>query len=155
LQTEVFPVAPKEKNPFKDLVFLQERMTRIFDEALLQYKGSSGLASGAWFPPVDIYETGDKIILKAEIPGVNRKDVSLEVHENVITLKGERRFAKNLREENYHRMERFYGTFQRVFSLPNVVDKGEVTANFKDGVLEITVPKVVEESSSSVKITVE
>ncbi len=148
-------MAPKEKNPFKDLMFLQERMTRIFDEALLQYKGSSGLASSAWFPPVDIYETGDKIVLKAEIPGVDRKDVSLEVNENVITLKGERRFAKNLGEENYHRMERFYGTFQRVFSLPNVVEKGAVTANFKDGVLEITVPKVAEEMGSSVKITVE
>lgn len=152
---EVLTVAPKEKNPFKDLVFLQERMTRIFDEALLQYRGSTGLASGAWFPPVDIYETGDTIVLKAEIPGVDRKDVSLEVRENIITLKGERRFAKNLGEENYHRMERFYGTFSRVFSLPNVVDKGGVTANFKDGVLEITVPKVAEESSSSVKITVE
>ncbi len=148
-------MAPREKDPFKDLIFLQERMTRIFDEALLQYKGSSGLATGAWFPPVDIYETCDKIILKAEIPGVDRKDVSLEVNENVITLKGERRFAKNLGEENYHRMERFYGTFQRVFSLPNVVEKGEVTANFKDGVLEIMVPKAVEESGSSVKITVE
>ena len=152
---EVLTVAPKEKNPFKDLIFLQERMTRIFDEALLQYKGSSGLASGAWFPPVDIYETGDTIILKAEIPGVDRKNVSLEVRENVITLKGERKFSKNLGEENYHRMERFYGTFSRAFSLPNVVDKAAVTANFKDGVLEIMVPKVVEESSSSVKITVE
>ncbi len=148
-------MAPKEKNPLKDLMFLQERMTRIFDEALLQYKGSTGLASGAWFPPVDIYETGDKIILKAEIPGVDRKDVSLEVSENVITLKGERRFVKNLGEENYHRMERFYGSFSRVFSLPNVVDKADVTANFKDGVLEIMVPKVTEESSDSVKITVE
>ncbi len=142
-------------NPFKDLIFLQERMSRIFDEALLQYSGSSGLSSGAWFPPVDIYETGDKIILKAEIPGVDPDDVSVEVNENVITLKGERRFAKNLREENYHRMERFYGTFQRVFSLPNVVDKSAVKASFKDGVLEITVPKIIEEGSSSVKITVE
>ncbi len=148
-------MAPREKDPFKDLIFLQERMTRIFDEALLQYKGSSGLASGSWFPPVDIYETGDTIVLKAEIPGVDRKDVSLEVRENIITLKGERRFAKNLGEENYHRMERFYGTFSRVFSLPNIVDKAAVTANFKDGVLEIMVPKVAEESSDSVKITVE
>jgi HSP20 family protein len=148
-------MALKGRDPFKDLIFLQERMTRIFDEALLQYKGSSSLASGAWFPPVDIYETGDKIILKAEIPGVDRKDVSLEVNENVITLKGERRFVKNLGEENYHRMERFYGTFVRVFSLPNVVDKSKVTANFKNGVLEITVPKAAEESSNSVKITVE
>ncbi len=142
-------------NPYKDLIFLQERMSRIFDEALLQYKGSSGLSSGAWFPPVDIYETGDKIILKAEIPGVDRNDVSVEVNENVITLRGERKFAKNLREENYHRMERFYGTFQRVFSLPNVVDESAVKASFKDGVLEITVPKIVEKGSSSVKITVE
>lgn len=142
-------------DPFKDLIFLQERMSRIFDEALMQYKGSSGLASGAWLPPVDIYETGEKIVLKAELPGVDIGDVSIEVEQSVIMLKGERRFVKNLSEENYHRMERFYGTFQREFSLPQVVDKASITANFLDGVLEITVPKVVEEPDKSVKIRVD
>lgn len=142
-------------DPFKDLLFLQERMSRIFDEALMQYKGSSGLSGGAWFPPVDIYESGDRIVLKAELPGVEIKDVSVEVDENVITLKGDRKLNKGMNMENYHRMERFYGTFQRVFSLPNVVDKNEITANFKDGVLEITVPKVVEESQKSIKINVD
>jgi HSP20 family protein len=148
-------VALVKWDPFKDLLFIQERMSRIFDEALMQYKGSSGLSSGAWFPPVDIYESGDKLVLKAELPGVNIDDVAVEVEENVITLKGERKLNKGANMENYHRMERFYGTFQRVFSLPNVVDKNEIAANFKDGVLEITVPKVTEESQTSVKINVE
>ena len=142
-------------DPFKDLIFLQERMSRIFDEALMEYKGSSGLASGAWMPPVDIYETADSIILKAELPGIEIKDVSIEVEQSVITLKGERRFNKNLSEENYHRMERFYGTFQREFSLPHVVDKEAIKANFLDGVLEITVPKAVEKPTKSVKIRVD
>ncbi len=130
-------------------------MSRIFDEALMQYEGLNGLASGAWLPPVDIYETEDKIVLKAELPGIDIKDVAIEVDESVITLKGERRFVKNLSEENYHRMERFYGTFQREFSLPQVVQKDSIKANFLDGVLEITVPKIVKEHEKSVKIKVE
>jgi len=148
-------LAPIKWDPFKDLLFLQERMSRIFDEALMQYKGSSGLSSGAWFPPVDIYESGDKIVLKAELPGVEIEDVAVEVEDNVITLKGERKLNKDMKMENYHRMERFYGTFQRVFSLPNVVDKNDITANFSDGVLDITIPKVVEKSPKSVKISVD
>jgi HSP20 family protein len=148
-------VALVKWDPFKDLLFLQERMSRIFDEALMQYKGSSGLSSGAWFPPVDIYESGDKLVLKAELPGVDLDDVAVEVQENVITLKGERKLNKGTGRENYHRMERFYGSFQRVFSLPNVVDKNEISANFEDGVLEIKVPKVIEETQKSVKINVE
>ena len=142
-------------DPFKDLLFLQERMSRIFDEALNQYQGSSGLSGGAWFPPVDIYETGDRIILKAELPGVEPPDVTVEVEENVITLKGERKINRDVTNASCYRMERFYGTFQRVFSLPNEVDKADVRANFKDGVLEIMVPKLLEEKQSSVKITVE
>ena len=148
-------MAPVKWDPFKDILFLQERMSRIFDEALMQYKGSSGLSSGAWFPPVDIYESGDKIVMKAEIPGVEIEDVTVEVEDNVVTLKGERKLNRGMKMENYHRMERFYGAFQRVFSLPNVVDKSDITANFKDGVLEITIPKVVEERTTSVKISVE
>ncbi len=142
-------------DPFKDLIFLQERMSRIFDDALMEYKGSSGLASGAWMPPVDIYETATTITLKAELPGVDIKNVSIDVEQSVITLRGERRFNKNLSEENYHRMERFYGTFQREFSLPQVVDKEAIKASFLDGVLEITVPKVVEAPGRSVKIRVD
>ncbi|MBI5236896.1 MAG: Hsp20/alpha crystallin family protein [Deltaproteobacteria bacterium] len=142
-------------DPFKDLFFLQERMSRIFDEALMQYKGGGGITGGGWYPPVDIYETEDAIILKAELPGVDRKHVSIEVNENLITLKGERKFEKNLAEENYHRMERFYGTFQRVFNLPSAVEKNGVKASFKDGVLEIIVLKASGSVKKNYKIKVE
>ncbi|MBI5344803.1 MAG: Hsp20/alpha crystallin family protein [Deltaproteobacteria bacterium] len=142
-------------DPFKDLFFLQERMSRIFDEALMQYKGGGGITGGVWYPPVDIYETEDAIILKAELPGVDRKHVTIEVNENLITLKGERKFEKNLAEENYHRMERFYGTFQRVFNLPNAVEKNDVKASFKDGVLEIIVLKAPGSVKKNYKIKVE
>lgn len=141
-------------NPFRDILFLQDRMSRLFDEALSQYKGGC-LPGSSWFPPVDIYETENEIILKAELPGVEMKNISVEVNENVITLKGEKKLGKNLCEENYHRMERFYGTFQRVFSLPNSVEKSNVKANYRDGVLEITVPKAAEVRPEAVKIAIE
>ncbi|MBI4949804.1 MAG: Hsp20/alpha crystallin family protein [Deltaproteobacteria bacterium] len=145
----------RRRDPFKDLLFLQERMSRIFDEALLKYKGCSGMAGGMWYPPVDIYETEESVVLKAELPGVDRNNVSIEVNENTLTLKGERRLEKNLSEENYHRMERLYGTFQRVFSLPYSVDKNNITANFRDGVLKIAVPKAVDENRDSIKVKVQ
>lgn len=145
-------MALKKWDPFKDLLFLQERMSRIFDEALLKYKGCSG--SAAWFPPVDIYETEDRIVLKAELPGIDMENIDIEVKESTITLKGERKLEKNLKEENYHRMERFYGTFQRVFNLPYVVDRGAIKAKFSNGVLKITVPKLKETRSEAIKVPV-
>ena len=143
-------------DPFKDLLFLQERMSRIFDEALTHYRGPSGLTSSSTFPPVDIYETENSIVLKAELPGIDIDDVTVEVDENVITLRGERRLkGRNLSGENYLRMERFYGAFERAFSLPNVLDKNSVKAGFKDGVLKISVPKAAEPGRRSVKIKID
>ena len=143
-------------DPFKDLLFLQERMSRIFDEALTHNRGPSGLTSSSTFPPVDIYETENSIVLKAELPGIDIDDVTVEVDENVITLRGERRpKGKNLSGENYLRMERFYGAFERAFSLPNVLDKNSVKAGFKDGVLKISVPKAAEPGRRSVKIKID
>lgn len=146
-------MAPSGWDPYKDLLFLQERMSRVFDEAVMHY-GGEGLSS-CTFPPVDIYETDQNIILKAELPGIDLSDISIEVKENVVTLRGERRLKKNLCEENFHRMERFYGTFERVFSLPNVVDRDSVKADLTDGVLKIAVPKVLEPESQRIKIKID
>ena len=146
-------MAPSGWDPYKDLLFLQERMSRVFDEAVMQY-GGEGLSSCA-FPPVDIYETDQEIILKAELPGLDLNDISIEVRENILILRGERRLKKNLCEENFHRMERFYGTFERVFSLPNVVDRGSVKVDLIDGVLKIAVPKVLEPRARRVKIKID
>lgn len=148
-------MAPSGWDPYKDLLFLQERMSRVFDEALMQYRGGAELTCGGTFPPVDIFETEKEIILKAELPGFEIEDISIEVKANFITLKGERKARKNPCEENYHRMERFYGVFERVFSLPNEVKREDVGALMNNGVLEIDVAKAVKKPSRSVKIPVE
>jgi len=148
-------VALKKWDPMRDILFLQERMSRMFNEALRMYEGADGLAGPAWSPPVDIYETVDKIVLKAELPGMEIDDVCIEVKGNSLVLKGERRMCKQLKEENYHRMERYYGTFSRTFCLPNQVDRGAVSASLRDGVLEITVPKARAGKAAGVKVRVE
>lgn len=148
-------MAPMRRDPFKDLLFLQERMSRIFDEALVKYKGGPEAGGGMWYPPVDIYESEEHIVLKAELPGITIDDVEIEADENTLVVKGERRFEKNLGEENYHRMERFYGTFHRAFTLPYQVDSSGIKASLKDGVLKITVPKHRAEKPGSVKVKVQ
>lgn len=98
---------------------------------------------GAWAPPVDILEKQDQLVIRAEIPGVEMKDVDVRIENGVLTLHGERKQETEVAEENAcHRMERVYGAFTRTFSLPTTVDAGKVTATYKDGVLEVIVPKV-------------
>lgn len=145
-------MALKKRDPFKDLLFLQERMSRIFDETLLKYRAAEG---SHWYPPVDIYETEESIVLKAELPGVSPESVSVEASENTLMLKGERKLEKSLKEENYHRMERFYGSFHRSFTLPYAVDRNGIKASFKDGVLKITVPKAVAAIIGGIKVKVQ
>jgi len=130
-------------------------MSRVFDEALMQYRGGAGCTSAGTFPPVDIFETENDIIVRAELPGLEIADIAIEVHDNLITLRGERRPRKHLAQENYHRMERFYGVFERVFCLPHKVRKADVRAAINNGVLEIAVARVTEPRSRSVKIRVE
>jgi HSP20 family protein len=103
---------------------------------------------------VDIYETGDTLVLKAELPGVNPDDVEIRVEDNTLYLKGERKFEKEVKEQNYHRVERSYGTFARTFSLPNSIDADKVAAAYKDGVLTLTMPKKEEAKPKTIKINV-
>jgi HSP20 family protein len=107
---------------------------------------------GGWSPPVDIYETEEHIILKAELPGIDKKNIEVEINDNMIVLKGERRFEKSVHEENYHRMERSYGNFHRVFTLPYVVDKRDTKAKYNNGVLEITLHKTKEQKPKHIKV---
>ncbi len=103
---------------------------------------------------MDIYENGDNLVLKAELPGINPDDVEVRVEDNTLYLKGERKFEKEVKEENYHRVERAYGTFARTFSLPNSIDSEKVAANYKDGVLTLTLPKREEAKPKTIKINV-
>jgi len=105
-----------------------------------------------WRPTVDTYEEGDNIVIKAELPGVNKDDVSIDVKDNVLTLKGERKHEENVNEDNYYRRESAYGKFQRAFTLPDAVDPNKIEASYKDGVLKVTVPKAEETKAKKIEI---
>jgi HSP20 family protein len=129
-------------DPFRDLSVIQDRMNQIFEDALARSRGrEEGLRTGMWTPAVDIYENNDFVVVKAELPGVEKDRISVEVKEGILTLRGERGFDNELKKESYHRIERSYGSFQRSFSLPVSVDQEIVTARFQNGVLEVQLPK--------------
>ena len=108
----------------------------------------------AWSPRVDIYEETDKVVLKAELPGIEPKDVDIHIDENTLYLKGERKIDSEVKEENLYRMERAYGTFGRSFALPISVESEKVLAEYKDGVLKITLPKREKSKSKQIKVAV-
>jgi HSP20 family protein len=142
--------------PFRDLVALQDRMNRLFDES---YRGRSSseddwALGGTWAPAVDIYEKDGNIVLTAELPGLDPKDVDVRVENNVLTLRGERKWSNDVDRENYHRVERAYGTFTRSFTLPNVVNTEQIKADFKDGMLRLTLPKREEAKPKQIAINV-
>jgi len=129
--------------PFRELMTLQDRMNRLFGDFFPRQAGleEESIAGGVWSPAVDIYETDNDIVLKAELPGMKQEDIQLDIRDNVLTLKGERRQESDVKEGSYHRVERSYGAFQRMFTLPNVIQQDKVKAKYKDGVLEVTMPK--------------
>jgi len=126
----------------------------MFREAFTGQLGDAELSTRSWAPPVDIYETEDAIVLKAELPGVDPKDVEVRVEDNTLYLKGERQFEKEVKEQNYHRVERSYGSFARSFSLPNSISADKVKAEYKDGLLTLTMPKREEAKPKTIKIDV-
>jgi HSP20 family protein len=126
----------------------------LFREAFSPVSGEGELSTRTWAPPVDIYENGDNLVLKAELPGVDPKDVEIRVEDNTLYMKGERKFEKEVKEENYHRVERSYGNFTRSFSLPNSIDADKVSAEYKDGILTLTMPKKEEAKPKTIKINV-
>ena len=110
------------------------------------------MSTTTWNPSVDIFENDNEVVIKAELPGMDAKDIEVKLENNVLTLKGERHFEKEAKEENYHRVEREYGTFSRAFSLPVAVNGDKVTAEYKDGVLRIVLPKKEEIKPKPIKI---
>jgi HSP20 family protein len=144
--------------PFRDLLSLQERMNRLFDESYRGRPASGGedewALGGSWAPAVDIYEQDGNIVLKAEVPGLEPKDVDIRVENNTLTLRGERKLDHEVKRENYHRVERAYGSFTRSFTLPNVVDTDSIKADYKDGVLRVVLPKREEAKPKQISINV-
>jgi HSP20 family protein len=142
-------------DPFRDLLSLQERMNKLFEESLFRSgKDQEDLTVGRWSPSVDVMENEQEIVIKAELPGIELKDVEVLIKDNLLTLRGERKFEKEEEKEDYHRIERAYGAFQRVFTLPASVEQDKVKAKMKDGILEIRLPKAKKELPKKVEIEV-
>ncbi len=124
-------------SPWSELEEMQRTLTRLLDETT----GGVRPSEGTWLPAVDIRETDDALIVTAELPGIDKKDVHLDIRDGVLTISGERKYEKDVKEENVHRIERAYGRFSRSFALPRNVDTDKVEAKMDKGVLEIRLPK--------------
>jgi HSP20 family protein len=142
-------------DPFRDLNLLQDRMNRLFEDAGRTWRTDEPAATTTWSPSVDIFETEGEIVVKAELPGMDRKDIYLNLENNVLSLRGERKFTKETKDENYHRIERSYGVFSRSFSIPATVDEEKIRADYKDGVLKIMLPKKEQAKPKQIKIASE
>ena len=142
--------------PTRDLLSIRDEVNRLFDNFFTGLpERRRGLLEGEWAPSVDIAETDNEVVVTAELPGVKQDDVDITITDDVLTLKGEKKEEKEVKEKNYHRIERSYGSFQRSVSLPAGVQADKVKATYKDGVLHITVPKAEEAKPKQIKINVE
>ena len=140
-------------NPFRDLRTMQEQMNRLLDMAWNREFGEE-LREGVWQPPVDIYEDENSVVIKAEVPDVDQKDIEVRIEDNTLTLRGERKHNNEVKKENYHRVERYYGQFQRIFTLPQTIDQEKVKASCEKGVLTITLPKREETKPKQISVEV-
>ena len=125
-------------DPYRDVTTLQDRVNRLFGDSLARAEEDT---YGSWLPPVEIFEKEENLVLRAEMPGMNQKDIELRVENGILTLRGEKKREKELEKENVHRAERYYGAFVRTFALPTTVDSEKIQATYKDGVLEVVLPK--------------
>lgn len=127
-------------DPFRDLSVLQDRMNRLFNDAYNPRQSDDLMNRGTWTPAVDIYEVQGALVLKAELPDMRREDIDVSVENHTLTIRGERKLDNEIKQENFHRIERAYGSFVRSFSLPNTVDASKIVAEYKNGVLSVKLP---------------
>ena len=140
-------------SPWREMPTLQNRFNHLFNDPFFragQMDDDAGM--GLWNPAVDLYEKDGHFMIKAELPGVDKKDIKIDLQDRLLTLSGERTFDNEVEEENYYRRERSYGKFQRAFTLPADVDSDKIKAEFKDGVLQIEVPKPEEKKAKQVTV---
>jgi len=139
--------------PFRNLSTLQEQVNRLFEDNFT--RGRSGQAElASWAPAVDIYETENELVVKADLPEVQDKEIDIRVENNMLTIRGERKFSNEVHEDNYLRVERAYGSFARSLSLPNTVNTEAIKAEYKNGVLTVQMPKREETKPKQIKIGV-
>ena len=140
-------------SPWREMNTLQNRLNHLFADSFFQpSRSDDDLSLGTWHPVVDMYDEDDRIIISAELPGMEKKDISVDVKDRVLTLSGERNHDNEVKEENYYRRERAYGKFQRTFSLPADVDSDKIKADFQDGLLKIEVPKPEKQKPKEITI---
>ena len=139
-------------NPFQQMQSLQDEINRLFSANLGPSWNDQGIGRGTWNPHVDIYENKDQFRLEVELPGMNKDDIHLTFENNVLTVSGERRFENEQQEKNYHRVERPYGSFTRSFTLPSTVSGDGITAEYRDGVLYLSLPKREEVKARRIEI---
>ena len=139
-------------DPFRNISSLQEQVNRLFESSLPNRGDNSALTT--WAPVVDIYETENELVLKADWPDINEKDLDVRVENNMLSIGGERKFEQPVKEDNYLRIERTYGSFSRSFGLPNTVNTEAIKAEYENGVLTVELPKRAESKPKQVKINV-
>lgn len=141
--------------PVRGLLDIREDVDRLFDEFFFDLPAVRYSDGGFWSPRVDISETDDELIITAEVPGMEKGDLKVSVEDGVLTLKGEKKHEKELKDANCHRIERRYGTFQRSFAFPAGVEPDKVRAKYEDGVLRVTLPKAEEVEPKEIEVKVE
>ena len=146
-------------DPFRELTTLQERMNRLFQDTwsgpgTMSSRGEESLAEGSFIPPVDVYEDEHSVVLKMEVPGIEQKDIDIRIENNILTVRGERKFEKEEKQENFQRVERRYGSFSRAFTLPPSMDTENVKADYEHGVLKVTLAKKAEAKPKQIKVSV-
>jgi len=138
--------------PFRGVATLQDQISRLFNDGFERTGEDSSLTT--WAPPVDIYETEHELVVKADLPEVDPKDLDIRVENNILTIRGERKFETKVAEDKYLRVERTYGSFSRSFSLANTVNSEAIKADYHDGVLTLSIPKREEAKPKQIKINV-
>ena len=141
-------------DPFRDVATLQNRLNTLFQDFNRGNSENEFVSTSAFVPPVDIYEDDHKIVLKLEVPGMKQDDLDIQLENNTLTVRGERKFEKEEKEENFHRIERRYGSFYRAFTIPNTVNPDSVKADYDAGVLRIQLEKRAEAKPKQIKVQV-
>lgn len=136
-----------------DMFNLQREMNRVFD-SFFHGADEPNLFNGAWMPAVDVAEEDDAYVVKVELPGVNKDDVKITLESNILTIRGEKKVESEVKQKNYHRTERSYGSFQRSFTLPTSVKNDKIDAVYKDGILTVSLPKAEEAKPKQIEVKV-
>jgi HSP20 family protein len=141
------------RTPLSDVALLQQRLNSIFQD-FSRPGDTENLTNGSFVPAVDVYEDAHKVVLKLEMPGIKQEDLDIRLENQTLTIKGERKFESEEKEENFHRIERRFGSFVRSFTVPQTVDTGSIAAHYDAGVLSVTLNKKAEAKPKQVKISV-